>query len=68
MRQSVGGVVIERKINRQPLWINAPDRRQQRVANALNVGGKGLSPTRKTVLERAKRMMQKMAKEKRSSK
>ena len=34
----------------------------------INRGGKGLSPTRKTVLERAKRMMQKMAKEKRSSK
>src|SRR6516225_8586182 len=31
----------------------------------INRGGKGLSPTRKTVLERAKRMMQKMAKRKR---
>jgi len=34
----------------------------------INRGGKGLSPTRKNILERAKRMMQKMAKEKRSSK
>ena len=34
----------------------------------INRGGKGLSPTRKSILERAKRMMQKMAKEKRSSK
>jgi len=34
----------------------------------INRGGKGLSPTRKNILERAKRMMQKMAKEDRGSK
>src|SRR5262249_12793625 len=43
MRQSVGGLVIERIVDRQPLWINALDRRQQGVANALNVGN-DLSP------------------------
>lgn len=32
----------------------------------LNRGGKGISPTRRKILERAKRIMQKMASEKRA--